>query len=91
MWFHGVLADLDPLLDLDPRSRSGSGYGLPGPKPLTNMDPLCEFEPQTKLSENIILNVLVEIAKTLRSSSYYSMLLNSKRAYRQCMRTGCWK
>ena len=40
MWFHGVLADLDlPPPDLDPRSRSGSGYGLPGPKPLTNLDP----------------------------------------------------
>ena len=41
----------------------------PGPNPLADMDP------PTKLSENIILNVPVEIDDTLRSSAHESMLL----------------
>ena len=41
--------------DLDPPPR---------PNPLTDMDP------PTKLSENIVLNVLVKMDDTLRSSAY---------------------
>ena len=36
----------------------------------------------TKLSENIILNFLVKVDDTLRSSAYKSMFFNSKHAYR---------
>ena len=46
------------------RCRCPSGFGSPGPNPLADMDP------QTKLSENSILGVLVEIDNTLRSSAY---------------------
>ena len=54
----GVLADLDPPpLDLDPPV---SGYGPPS----------ADLDPPTELSENIILNVLVEIDNTLRFSAY---------------------
>ena len=60
----GVPADLDP-----PR------FGPPGPNPLADMDPpgpnlLANLDPSTKLSENIILNVLVKMDDTLRSSAY---------------------
>ena len=44
------------LADLDPPVQTASGYGPP--------------PPPTKLSENIILGVLVEIDNTLRSSAY---------------------
>ena len=37
----------------------------PGPNPLADLDP-----PPTKLGENIILNVLVKMDNTLRSSAY---------------------
>ena len=43
-----------------PRSKSASGYGPPS----------ADLEPPTKLSENIILNVLVKMDDTLRSSAY---------------------
>ena len=57
----GFLADLDPPpLDLDPRSKSASGYGPPS----------ADLDPPTELSENIILNVLAEIDNTLRFSAY---------------------
>ena len=45
--------------DLDPRSKSASGYG-----------PSADLDLPTKLSENIILNVLVKMDDTLRSSAY---------------------
>ena len=44
--------------------RCTSGFGPPGP------NPLADLEPSTKLSENIILNVLVKMDDTLRSSAY---------------------
>ena len=44
-------------------------FGPPGPNPLADMDP------PTKLSENIILNVLVKMDDTLRFSAYQSMFL----------------
>ena len=44
-------------------------FGPSGPNPLT------DSEPPTKLSENIILNVLVEIGNTLRSSVHESKFL----------------
>ena len=47
------------LADLDPPT-----FGTPGPNPLADTDP------PTELSENIILNVLVEIDNTLRFSAY---------------------
>ena len=64
-----------------PRSKSASRYGPPGPNPLADMDPpgpntladldpLRGFGPPTKLSENIVLNVLVKMDDTLRSSAY---------------------
>ena len=52
------------LADLDP-----TRFGPPGPNPLADMDL------PTELSENIILNVLVEIDNTLHFSAYYSMFL----------------
>ena len=52
-------------------------FGSPGPNPLADMDPppprpnlLADLDPPTKLSENIILNVLVKMDDTLRSSAY---------------------
>ena len=39
-------------------------FGPPGPNPLADMDP------PTKLSENIILNVLLKMDDTLRFSAY---------------------
>ena len=42
----------------------------PGPNTLADLDPLREFGPPTKLSENIVLNVLVKMDDTLRSSAY---------------------
>ena len=58
-----------------PRSKSASRYGPPGPNPLADMDPpgpntLADLDPPTKLSENIVLNVLVKMDDTLRSSAY---------------------
>ena len=47
-----------------PLSRFPSGFGQPGPNPLADMDP------PTKLSENIILNLLVKMDDTLRFSAY---------------------
>ena len=35
-----------------------------------DLDPLRGFGPPTKLSENIVLNVLVKMDDTLRSSAY---------------------
>ena len=58
------LADMDhphlnPLGDMDPpQSKSASGFGPPS----------ADLDPSTKLSENIILNVLWEIDNTLSSS-----------------------
>ena len=49
--------------------RCPSGFGSPGPNLPADMDP------PTELSENIILNVLVEIDNTLHFSAYYSMFL----------------
>ena len=46
--------------DLDPRSKSASGYGPPS----------ADLDLPTKLSENIILNVQVKMDDTLRSSAY---------------------
>ena len=46
--------------DLDPRSKPASGYGPPS----------ADLDLPTKLSENIILNVLVKMDDTLRSSAY---------------------
>ena len=59
------LADTDPpgpnpLADMDP----------PGPNTLADLDPLRGFGPPTKLSENIVFNVLVKMDDTLRSSAY---------------------
>ena len=51
-------------------SRCPSGFGSPGPNLLTDMDPSADLDPPTKLSENIILNVLVKMDDTLRSSAY---------------------
>ena len=48
-----------PRSPRSPRSKSASGYGTPGPNPLAD----------------IILNVLVKIDDTLRSSAYESMFL----------------
>ena len=55
--------------------RCPSGFGPPGPNPLADMDspgpnPLADMDPPTKLSENIILNVLVKMDDTLRSSAH---------------------
>ena len=47
------------LAELDPPR-----FGTPGPNPLADMEPPIE------LSENIILNVLVEIDNTLHFSVY---------------------
>ena len=53
-----------------------SGFGPPGPNPLTDIDPppgpnlLADLDPSTKLSENIILDVLVKMGDTLRSRAY---------------------
>lgn len=46
----------DRLPDMDPQSRSSSGYGPP--------PSFVELDPPTKIGENIILNVLVEIDNT---------------------------
>ena len=67
---------LNPLADLDtgvPADLDPPRFGLPGPNPLADMDPpprIWTPTPLTKLSENIILNVLVKIDDTLRSSAY---------------------
>ena len=56
----GVPADLDP-----PR------FGPPGPNPLADIDPpSADLDPPIKLSENIILNVLIKMDDTLRSREY---------------------
>ena len=47
------------LAELDPPR-----FGTPGPNPLADMEPPIE------LSENIILNVIVEIDNTLHFSAY---------------------
>ena len=54
------LEDAGVLADLDPRSKSDGGYGPPS----------ADLEPPTEPSENIILNVLVEIDNTFRFSAY---------------------
>ena len=51
------------------------GPKSPGPNPLADMDLpgpnlLADLDPLTKLSENIILNVLVKMDDTLRSRAY---------------------
>ena len=49
-----------------PRSKSASGYGPPGSNPLRDMDPpSADLDTPTKLSESIILNVLVKMDDTL--------------------------
>ena len=50
--------------------------------------PSADLDSTTKLSENIIFNVLVEKDNTLRSSAYQSIFFNLKYAYRQYIRTG---
>ena len=44
----------------------------PRSNPLADLDPppSADLDPPTKLSENIILNVLVKMDDTLRSSAY---------------------
>ena len=49
-------------LDLDPPSPSKSVSG--------NGTPSADLDPPTELSENIILNVLVEMDDTLRFNAY---------------------
>ena len=48
------------LLDLDPQSKSAAGFGPPS----------ADLDLSPKLSENIILNVLVKMDDTLHSSAY---------------------
>ena len=50
----------------NPRSKSASGFVLPRSKPARGYvphgpNPLADLDPPTKLCENIILDVLVEI------------------------------
>ena len=77
----GVPADLDPprfgppgpnpLADTDPPGPNPlADMDPPGPNTLADLDPLRGFGPPTKLSENIVLNVLVKMDDTLRSSAY---------------------
>ena len=77
----GVPADLDPprfgppgpnpLADKDPPGPNPlADMDPPGPNTLADLDPLRGFGPPTKLSENIVLNVLVKMDDTLRSSAY---------------------
>ena len=66
-----VLADLDPpLADMDHLHLNPLGdMDPPNPNPLVGLDPpSADLDPSTKLSENIILNVLLEIDNTLSSS-----------------------
>ena len=56
----GVPADLDPPLIWNTRSKSASGYGPPS----------ADLDPPTKLNENIILNVLVNMDDTLCFNAY---------------------
>ena len=59
-WPAGVPADLDP-----PR------FGPPGPNTLADLAPPSpDLNPPTKLSENIVFNVLVKKDDTLRSSAH---------------------
>ena len=59
-------ADLDPPLIWSPGPNAP-----PGPNPQADMDhPPRIWTASTKLSENTILNVLVEIDNTLHSSAY---------------------
>ena len=55
-----------------PRFKSTSGYGPPVQirKRVWTPPPSADLDPPTKLSENIILNVLVKMDDTLRSSAY---------------------
>ena len=57
----GVTADLDPPppADLDPRSRSASGFGPPGPDPLADMDPLSRI--WTPLKTSVLLSKIGKI------------------------------
>ena len=43
--------------------------------PPPRQNPLTDLDPPTKLSENVIVNVLVEIGNTLRSSAHESKFL----------------
>ena len=51
----------EPPADLDPRSKSASGYGPPGPNPLADLDSPPRIWTPSKTEWNIILDVLVEI------------------------------
>ena len=51
---------------------------------------ISDLDPPTKLSENIILDVLVEI-EYFTFQCVLRYVFNSKHAYRQCIRTGSWK
>ena len=63
--------DFTMLWDLSPRSKSAGGYGPPPSKSVGGFGPpSADLDPPTKLSENIILNVLVKMDDTLRSSAY---------------------
>ena len=51
----------NPPVDMySPRSKPARGYVPPGPN-LGDPNPLADLDPPTKLCENIIVDVLVEI------------------------------
>ena len=52
------------VVPVSPANLDPPRFGSPGPNPLADMDP------PTKLSENIIFNVLVKRDDSLRSSEY---------------------
>ena len=54
--------DFSPGMPVSQRIWTPHRFGPPGPNPLADMDSL--FGPPTKLSENIILNVLVKMDDT---------------------------
>ena len=67
----GVPADLDPPRFGPPGPNPLADMDPPGPNPLADLEPpSADLDPPTKLSENIILNVLIKTDDTLRSSAY---------------------
>ena len=71
--FFSSKSDCDTLSPC--RCPSGFGpprFGPPSPNPLADIDPpgpLADLDPPTDLTENIVLNVLVEIDNALRFSA----------------------
>ena len=69
-----MFQDLGSFSTIPPFHRSGVPVDLdppPVPNPLADLDPLRGFgPPPTNLNENIILNVLVKMDDTLRSSAF---------------------